>query len=297
MDPNEINELARRQIRAAAEQTLKRAGVSGVVPTPLDVVSRAAGIAETIDVADLPIEKVARRPGLIKRVLGAIFYREKVIFVDRSQGTARGRFIEAHEISHRIIPAHQAFYRFDDQERVFGATKKRIDAEADMGAAELLFQGDLFVRMALDYEVSIAAPIGLAPTFGVSLTAAVRHYAVYHPDPVCVIVAGLHPRADGTVPVWGTHDSPAFRTHFGSAARLFPKGMPATESDAGVGLLAQQARGFADVASGAVVLTDLRGERCELKAEAFCNQRVVLVMLADARAARAIGRRISVHGG
>jgi hypothetical protein len=30
-----------------------------------------------------------------------------------------------------------------------GATKKRIDAEADMGAAELLFQGDLFVRMAL----------------------------------------------------------------------------------------------------------------------------------------------------
>lgn len=297
MERPQISDLAKRQIRAAAKHTLQQAGVAGVVPTPLEQVSRAAGIAETIDISQLPTDLVARRPHVLKRVLGAVFYREQVVFVDRSQGHARGRFIEAHEISHRIIPAHEAFYRLDDEHRIFGPTKKRIDLEADIGAAELLFQGDLFVRMALDYEVTIAAPIALAPTFQVSLTAAVRHYAVYHPDAVCVVFAGVYRRSDGTVPVWGVHESPSFASRFGSGAAVFSRGVPAMGDSGSFGATVEQAVRFGDIATGEVRLPDVAGQQTEFVVEAFFNRRAVLLMLTEARAARALGRRISLRTG
>ena len=74
-----MNDLARRQIRAASEQALRRAAVLGVVPSPLDQVSHAAGVIETIDLSQLPKGLVARRPNVFKRVLGGIFYRPRLV--------------------------------------------------------------------------------------------------------------------------------------------------------------------------------------------------------------------------
>ena len=290
-----MNELARRQIRAASEQALRRAGVLGVVPTPLDAVSRAAGVTETIDLSQLPKDLFARRPNVLKRVIGAMLYRPRVVVVDRSQGHARGRFIEAHEISHKVIPWHEAVFRLDDEERVFGQTKKRVDLEADVGAAELLFQGDLFVRRALDFEVSISAPIGLASDFDASMAASIRHYAVYHPDPVAVIVAGRFARSNGAVPVWATHESPPFAARFGLAEGVFPGGIPASELSADpAGPIIHEALRFSDVAKGEVALSDQRGESHAFVMEAFDNGRMVLVMLVEKRASHTRGRSISV---
>ena len=109
--------------------------MAGVIPTPLDAVARSAGVTEIVDIAHLPTGLVAKRPSLLRRVVGAIFYRERVVFVDRSQGVPRGRFIEAHEVSHKIIPWHEAIFRLDDKERIFGPTKRTLDIEADIGRA------------------------------------------------------------------------------------------------------------------------------------------------------------------
>lgn len=293
-----MNDLARRQIRAASEQALRRAGVFGVVPTPLDEVSRAAGVIETIDLSQLPEDLVARRPNVFKRVLGGIFYRPRLVVVDRSQGHARGRFIEAHEISHKVIPWHEAVFRLDDEERLFGQTKKRVDLEADMGAAELLFQGDLFVRRALDFEVSISAPIGLASEFDASMAASIRHYAAYHPDPVAVIVAGQFVWSNGAVPVWASHESPSFAARFGSAKAFYPSGVPASELNTDpAGAILAEALKYSDVARGEVALTDLRGQSHAFVMEAFHNGRMILVMLVEKRASRARGRTIRVTAG
>jgi len=294
MATREINELARRQIRAGAQQALRAAGVAGVIPTPLDAVARSAGVTEIVDIAHLPTGLVAKRPSLLRRVVGAIFYRERVVFVDRSQGVPRGRFIEAHEVSHKIIPWHEAIFRLDDKERIFGPTKRTLDIEADIGAAELLFQGDLFVRQALDYRVSMAAPFSLAPDFGVSLTAAIRHYAVDHPDPVAVAIGGRYLRANGAVPLWAAHESPSFRARIGPARQFFASGIPARDlGDDGAGAVVEQALRFGDVATGELSITDLRGDDQPFTLEAFCNQHVVMVMLSPV-AGRFQGRRIRV---
>ncbi len=107
----------------------------------------------------------------------------------------------------------------------------------------------------------------------------------------CAVGCGSAPTASGRC--WVTRARRCTASCVGTASAAW--GSRRLRGPAGIGTIVQQARGFADVASGAVTLTDELGERRHLKAEAFCNQRVVLVMLADARAPASIGRRVSVR--
>lgn len=67
-----------------------------------------------------------------------------------------------------------------------------------------MFQGGRFHARALDYETSLQAPIILAEQYGASFHASIRFYVEHHPEPVALIVAGRHQRADRTVPIWLT---------------------------------------------------------------------------------------------
>ena len=51
LDSNLAGELARRQILAFTDSALRNAGVTGIIPTPLDAVAKAAGITEIIDIS------------------------------------------------------------------------------------------------------------------------------------------------------------------------------------------------------------------------------------------------------
>lgn len=198
-----MSDLARRQILAFTDSTLRNAGVTGIIPTPLDAVAKAAGIAEVIDISRLPGDIAARKPPALKRILGALLHRERVALVDLSQCKPRARLTEAHEIGHQIIPWHQAAFQLDDEERLLGRTRDQLEREAYLAGGHLIFQGEHFWRRALDYQVSIGTPVALAPEYGASLHATIRYYVLHHPDPVAVLVAGRHQNSDGSVPVCG----------------------------------------------------------------------------------------------
>jgi hypothetical protein len=86
-----VGDLARRQIVALTDSALRNAGVTGIIPTPLDVVAKAAGITEIVDISRLPRDIEARKPPALKRILGALLHRERVALVDRSQPEPRAR--------------------------------------------------------------------------------------------------------------------------------------------------------------------------------------------------------------
>jgi hypothetical protein len=65
--PEGVNELARRQILAASEQALRKAGVYGVVPTPLDAVGQANGVEAVIDISQMPDDLVPKRSRVQRR--------------------------------------------------------------------------------------------------------------------------------------------------------------------------------------------------------------------------------------
>ena len=294
---HELDEFARRQILAAAERALEVAGVRGVIPTPLDAVSEAAGIVEVIDIGKLPKEIAAKKPQAWKRILGALLYREKVAFVDLSQTEPRARLTHAHEITHRILPWHQGAYQLDNEEHLLGDTHDRLELEAYLGGGHLLFQGRRFHEAALGYQVSIKTPLALADDYLASMHATMRYYVLHHPDPVALLVAGRY-HASTSVPVWTSVESPAFHAQFGRFADRLPNGkLPIAGGEAKpLGDIAHAAMTGTTVAAKEVVMPDVRGDRRTFVAEAFFNQHNLFVMVSEAKARR-LGRRVRLQAG
>jgi hypothetical protein len=265
-----------------------------VLPTPLDAVAKVADITEIIDISQLPADIAARKPRAMRRLLGALLHRERVAFVDLSQCEPRARLTKAHEIGHQIIPWHQAAFQLDDEERLLGATHDKLETEAYLAGGHLIFQGQRFLKHALDYQVTIATPIALAPDYGASRHATIRYYVLHHPDAVALLVAGRYQHHDGAVPIWTSVESATFAAKYGNLADIMNgRLLIAGGTGKPLGDIARQAMTTADVAAKDLAIRDLRGDRRDFVAEAFYNQHNLFVLVAEKKAAR-FGRRIRI---
>src|SRR5215217_7984539 len=161
-------DFTHRRIEAIAERALARAGVLGVLPTPLEALHPVAGIRALEPMPALP--EHVRTPG--RRLLGALWFEERTIFLDSDQSPARRRFTEAHELMHALCPWHEAVLREDTSDELFrSAAVGAIEAEANAGAGLLLFQGRDFAARVAAERPSIAAPLALAREYGASVHA------------------------------------------------------------------------------------------------------------------------------
>jgi hypothetical protein len=209
--------FTRSRIERLCADALRSAGVAGVLPTPLDALAEAAGVRERVE---LPPEA---------RVLGALWFERRALFVERTQSPVRRRFTEAHEIGHLLCPWHRAVVRLDTAGELFGDLAVGIEAEANLAAGELIFQGGRFTAEAAEHERSLRTPLALADAYGASGHAAAHHYVERHAEPLALLVAGRWPDARGRLPVWRSVESPAFTAAFGAlagAVRHLPAGSP-----------------------------------------------------------------------
>jgi hypothetical protein len=201
-----VPSFTRARIERLCAEALERAGVAGVLPTPLDALAKAVGVRERVE---LPPEA---------RVLGALWFERRALFVERTQSPARRRFTEAHEIAHLLCPWHRAVVRLDTAGELFGDPAVAIEAEANLAASELIFQGGRFAAEAADRERTLRTPLALADAYGASGHAAAHHYVERHAEPMALLVAGRWPDARGRLPVWRSVESPAFAAAYGSLA-------------------------------------------------------------------------------
>jgi hypothetical protein len=287
-----INELARRQILGAAQRALKAADAFGMIPTPLDELGEAIGVLEVIDISELPVELAVEMPSALRKLLGAYWFKAETAFVDFSQPEGRARFIQAHELGHRVVPWHEGAF-VDDEQRLFRETEEMLELEASLAGAHLIFQGQPFFERALEYPISLKTPLLLAQTFKASLHATIHYYIEHHPEPVAGLIAGQIPRQDGTVPIFRSLESPTFRSRFGPLATRFPtRSLPLGDVKP-LGPLLAQARVAVDPPATPVTLIDLNKAKQRFVAETFFNQRCYFVMFAPATRLRS-GRRIQV---
>lgn len=291
-----VDPFLRRQIMGLSEAALQAADVIDVLPTPLDQVAKVAGIAEVVNIADLPDELVTARPRGWRRILGAYLYRAETAFVDLSQPLGRQRFIFAHETGHKIVPWHVKSFHLDNETCIFRDANEELEEEASFAASLLMFQGARFHARALDYETGLQAPIKLADQYGASFHASVRFYVEHHPEPVALIVAGRLPRSDQTVPIWLSVESRAFSERFGPFRSLMPdRGVPlGPDAAQPIGALALAAYNGSDVATEKMKLADLAGDAVTCDIETFFNQHCLFIM-ASTRSLLRRGRRIMVH--
>ena len=289
-----LEQDARRRVESIAERALRLAGVEGQVPTPLDAVSQVAGILSKQEITDLPEEISSQKPGRWKRILGAIFFPERVIYVDSSLHERRVRFTEAHEISHMLIPWHESAFRLDDERRLFFDTREALETEANAAAAHLLFQGHRFHERAAGDQLSISVPIALAQTHDASMHASIRYFVELHDEPVAVLLCGRYAQFDGTLPIWQSFESEPFLRQYGHLTDHVPaSGLPLEEGYV-LGALASASFEAPGASADTVMLEDVSGERHRFLAEAFFNQYSVFVMVSPKKLVRS-GRRTRVE--
>jgi hypothetical protein len=263
----ELDRFTRARIERIAEEALVEAGVAGRLPTPLEDVQHAAGIGARHDIAALPIAT----PG--RQLLGALWFERREVYVDLGQPEPRRRFTDAHEAMHALCPWHEAVLREDTEDELFRATAEAIEVEANYGAGLLIFQGPRFAERIADAPRDISTALALADEHGASLQATLHHFAQHHPAPVALLAIGRFPQRDGTLPVWRTVASPAFRRRFGRLSADLAPGRPLRE-------LVEAARRFAAPAAARLRLPDRSGALRHWTAEAHYNRRMFLVLVA-----------------
>jgi hypothetical protein len=208
------------EVQALAEAALAKAGVAGEVPTPLDRVAEAAGVVRTVDVSQLPAKVRRQPPRVLSRILGAYFFNSDTAFVDSSLTPGRRRFVYAHEVAHRLIPWHARAFCLDDDRRLFGDTEEILEAEANVAASHLLFQGHRFFERAAALPPGVKGAVRLARQHGASYHATLRYYVRHNPAPMALLVAGRVRRKDGSIPLWEAVVSPSFEDRVAPAAEL-----------------------------------------------------------------------------
>jgi hypothetical protein len=264
----ELDAFTRGRIDRIAEDALRAAGAWGRLPTPLEDVQRAAGIGARHDIAALPPALATGR-----RLLGALWFERREVYVDLSQPAPRRRFTDAHEAMHALCPWHEAVLREDTDAELSGDTALAIEAEANFGAGLLIFQGRRFAERIADAPRDMATVLALAAEHGASRQATLHHFAQHHRRPVALLWIGRFPRRDGSLPVWRTVASPAFRGRFGRLRADLAPGRPLRE-------LVESARRFAAPAAALLRLPDGSGTLRRWTAEAHYNRRCFLVLVA-----------------
>jgi hypothetical protein len=266
--------FTRRRIERITDDALRAAGVLGVVPTPLDAVARAAGVRAIVPMPGLPAS--VRRTD--RRLLGALWFEERALFLDETQSRVRRRFTQAHELVHALCPWHEAVLREDTEDELFRPTRAALELEANAGAGMLIFQRADFAEHAAAGPCSIRTGLALAARYGASRHAALHHYVATHPAPLALLVAGRFPRRDGGLPVWRGVESAAFAARFGPATARVAQGL---EPGSALRELAEAAR---TTSEPPVATVSLGG--AAFRAEAWDNRHAVLLALAPAAAHR-----------
>jgi hypothetical protein len=142
----------------------------------------------------------------------------------------------------------------------------------------LLFQCELFDRVAADYRIGMAEVVELSQMFGASRHATFRRFVEQHRAPVAGIVLQRSPRTVSPL-IYGREDavaSPAWSERFAPPARW-----PKLLSVDGYPFLAEIARLDMEPPpiKFTVTLSDLDGKPCELSGELISNHYKLMVLL------------------
>ena len=283
------DEFSRRTIARHCESALRQADALNVFPTPVDQILEVVGGASLVDISDLPSGVSRAKPKLLKRLLGAVLFRESTVFVDLNQTKGRVLWTKGHETTHLILPWHEAGSQLDDHERLFGDSAAQLEVEANFGAAHLIFQGQRALAEALDYRHGLDVALVLANRTGASIHASIRYYVEHHPEPMALATTGRR-QANGHLPIYLLTHSPSWSERFALPANVF--GEQRLKVDTGAFAESVAAREGGRVGVTHRRLRDLRGDLQPISVESFDNG-YNKFFLVRTRSRVELGRRVS----
>ncbi len=292
-----------RDIRREAERLLARAGARGKLPTPVDELVAAAGLVQPkhsmlseFILRDAPehLRRPARR--LRFKIRALLDRKAREVHIDPSiDNPGQVAFKTLHEVAHDILPWQRDLGYADDDATFSPRTRELFEWQANVGAAELLFQRELFGDMANEYAIGLGSVFDLAKQFGSSRRSALHRYAGTHRGAMVAVVLEVSPLERGALAYRRQEVvlSTGFAERFGPAAD-WPRVLrspPYTFLEA-----AEDARMSDEVRRAEMIFPD-RDHVCqELNVEIFCNFYNLLVLIWVPRRERGRRRRLVVVG-
>lgn len=289
-DDSTLTPIRQKKVEKEARRALEEAGVEGVLPTP---VSEILGVAKVTEVkedvlnedADF-LEKIRREfknsgellRKALSKVVGLFDARDGLIFIDRKLPAIKQVFVRLHEAGHGFLPWQRPMYSVveSSKESLEPSVADAFDREANVFAAEILFQGDMFSNQASEMEQSIWTPIKLSKNYGASIYSSIRQYVSKHQSACAVLVLEMPTFAQGHGFVAKSRravPSPQFTEKFGKHKWL-EEYTPDDQIGQIVPLGKARSSGVREL-----VLTDDNGDEHEFLAEAFTNTYQVFILL------------------
>lgn len=182
-----------QEIVDRARILLVRADSLGVLPTPIHRLYDFAKVGEielNREEASSFLSKFTQRAkdailGIINQVRGAADLKKRVVFVPQGDTKPRILFARAHELGHQVLPWHNLNEDYlDSQQTLSPSIKNRFEIEANLFAAEVIFQGARFQQMARQYRPDFVSVMDLARRHGASKQATFWHFVEVHDEAV-----------------------------------------------------------------------------------------------------------------
>jgi len=158
--------------------------------TPLDLIEKAGLHHEEYDLTDKSIfgrikEKVKN---ITEKIRAVLFVKEKAIVTDSDLHNAKKPFTNSHEFGHDQIPEHKEILYVCSEVDLNPETRRQMEFEANVFAAELLFPSPLMEKIYENYPLSIDTIMFLRDVSKASITSAAIKYISECPSECCLLI-------------------------------------------------------------------------------------------------------------
>lgn len=183
------------QVTREVKRLLRAAEIRNELPTPREEILKCVKLVETGEIDLAEYEATRREKALrlfhraVSKVLGLLDRRSEIIYVDSGIYPSRRNFVTYHEVTHKILPWQRIITITEDDELTMSSECEELfEAEANYGAAEILFQCERFEQEARDYNLSIGSALSLAASYDASCHATLRRFVERNHRPCLLMV-------------------------------------------------------------------------------------------------------------
>jgi hypothetical protein len=206
----------------------------------------------------------------------------KRILMDESVPKLKHRWIEAHEITHDLLPWHHEMMLGDTAQTLTPACHEMLEGEANYGAGQLLFLRNRFIEEARASAVSFATVQELKKRFGNTMTTTLwRYVESVFPDRSMFGVVSVHPHPEHRPDDFNPLDPCRYYIRSQAFATQFPH---VTEIEV-FGILASYCapRNGGPLGAHEFTLTDRNGDVQLFTSETFFNRYDALTLAVHSR--------------
>jgi len=218
------------EVTNEVKKLLRAAGIKDQVPTPKEEILACQRLVQTGELDLAEYETTLTHKTLhffhkaVSKILGLLDRRTHTIYVATYVHDSRKLFVTYHEVMHGVFAWQRIILTQEDEATLSAECEDLFEAEANYGAADILFQCERFEKEARDFELSLESALYLSNRYDASCHATLRRFVErnHRPCLLLVLTPTLREHPDGQTSYYVVYSIPSipFTAEFGETLDL-----------------------------------------------------------------------------